>query len=122
MQLRLPTRRHRRARHRADRAQPRRLGVDGRSRRQHGRGAERPKGRANGECTTCTRREHPVSLREPPRKLIHVCCRRVAIRRTGGGTRRCSVKDPVCGMTVEPAKAAATSEYQGQTYYFCSAG
>jgi Cu+-exporting ATPase len=32
------------------------------------------------------------------------------------------VKDPVCGMTVELAKAAATSEYQGQTYYFCSAG
>jgi Cu+-exporting ATPase len=38
-----------------------------------------------------------------------------------GGTRKCSVKDPVCGMTVEPAKAAATSAYQGQTYYFCSA-
>lgn len=30
--------------------------------------------------------------------------------------------DPVCGMTVEPDKAAATHEYQGQTYYFCSKG
>lgn len=29
-------------------------------------------------------------------------------------------KDPVCGMEVEPGKAAATSEHQGQTYYFCS--
>ena len=30
------------------------------------------------------------------------------------------MKDPVCGMTVDAAKAAGTSEYQGQTYYFCS--
>ena len=30
--------------------------------------------------------------------------------------------DPVCGMQVDPAKAAGTSEYQGQTYVFCSAG
>ena len=31
-------------------------------------------------------------------------------------------KDPVCGMTVDEASAAATSEYRGQTYYFCSKG
>lgn len=31
-------------------------------------------------------------------------------------------KDPVCGMTVEEAKAAAKSTYKGQTYYFCSPG
>jgi len=31
-------------------------------------------------------------------------------------------KDPVCQMTVDPKRAAATSEYQGQTYYFCSPG
>ena len=30
--------------------------------------------------------------------------------------------DPVCKMTVEPAKAAAQSSYQGQTYYFCAVG
>ena len=29
-------------------------------------------------------------------------------------------KDPVCGMEVNPEQAAGTSEYQGQTYYFCS--
>jgi Cu+-exporting ATPase len=29
-------------------------------------------------------------------------------------------KDPVCGMMVEPESAAATSEYNGKTYYFCS--
>jgi len=30
--------------------------------------------------------------------------------------------DPVCGMTVIKAKAAATFEYKGTTYYFCSTG
>jgi YHS domain-containing protein len=30
--------------------------------------------------------------------------------------------DPVCKMTVEPAKAAAQSTYQGETYYFCAVG
>ncbi len=32
------------------------------------------------------------------------------------------VKDPVCGMEVDPKTAAAQSEYQGQTYYFCTVG
>lgn len=30
--------------------------------------------------------------------------------------------DPVCGMEVEKATAAAMSEYEGQTYYFCAPG
>jgi P-type Cu+ transporter len=30
--------------------------------------------------------------------------------------------DPVCQMTVEPARAAAQSTYRGQTYYFCAVG
>ena len=30
--------------------------------------------------------------------------------------------DPVCHMTVEIATAHFTSEYNGQTYYFCAAG
>ena len=30
-------------------------------------------------------------------------------------------KDPVCGMQVDERQAAGKSEYQGQTYYFCSA-
>ena len=29
--------------------------------------------------------------------------------------------DPVCGMTVQAERAAATYEYKGQRYYFCSA-
>lgn len=32
------------------------------------------------------------------------------------------VKDPVCGMDVDPKTAAGKSDYQGQTYYFCSPG
>lgn len=30
------------------------------------------------------------------------------------------VRDPVCGMTVDPATAAFEAEHQGTTYYFCS--
>lgn len=30
--------------------------------------------------------------------------------------------DVVCGMQVEPAKAAGSSQYKGRTYYFCSPG
>jgi Cu+-exporting ATPase len=33
-----------------------------------------------------------------------------------------TVKDPVCGMDIDPATAAGKSEYMGQTYYFCSLG
>jgi Cu+-exporting ATPase len=33
-----------------------------------------------------------------------------------------TVKDPVCGMEIDPNTAAGKSEYKGQTYYFCSAG
>ncbi len=31
-------------------------------------------------------------------------------------------KDPVCGMDVDEATAKQTSQYQGQTYYFCAPG
>jgi len=30
--------------------------------------------------------------------------------------------DPVCGMQVDEKQSAAQSEYQGQTYHFCSQG
>src|SRR6266487_2986828 len=30
-------------------------------------------------------------------------------------------KDPVCGMSVDPAKAAGKVQHGGKTYYFCSA-
>lgn len=31
-----------------------------------------------------------------------------------------AVTDPVCGMSVDPAKTAHSSSYNGATYYFCS--
>src|SRR6266404_9227481 len=31
-------------------------------------------------------------------------------------------RDPVCGMTVDPAKAAAHFEHHGETYFFCAKG
>lgn len=30
--------------------------------------------------------------------------------------------DPVCGMEVDEATAQWTSEYKGETYYFCAPG
>ncbi len=30
--------------------------------------------------------------------------------------------DPVCAMEVDEQKAAATSDYKGQTIYFCAKG
>jgi P-type Cu+ transporter len=32
-----------------------------------------------------------------------------------------TVKDPVCGMTVDPQKAKSTYEYHGEVFHFCSA-
>jgi len=33
-----------------------------------------------------------------------------------------TVKDPVCGMTVDPATSPHAHDYAGRTYHFCSAG
>ncbi len=30
--------------------------------------------------------------------------------------------DPVCGMQIDPKKAAAARTHEGQTFYFCSPG
>jgi P-type Cu+ transporter len=39
----------------------------------------------------------------------------------GGGLPAAAVKDPVCGMTVDPASAKHQTEHEGHTYYFCAA-
>lgn len=41
---------------------------------------------------------------------------------TANGNQSAPAKDPVCGMSVDPATAAATREYNGTTYYFCNPG
>ncbi|HYC90290.1 MAG TPA: YHS domain-containing protein [Thermoanaerobaculia bacterium] len=37
-------------------------------------------------------------------------------------TTAATVTDPVCGMTIDPAKAVGSSRHNGQTYHFCSRG
>lgn len=39
-----------------------------------------------------------------------------------GGAISATAKDPVCGMDVDARTARHTSEYAGETYYFCNAG
>jgi Cu+-exporting ATPase len=41
---------------------------------------------------------------------------------TGGVLSASMAKDPVCGMTVDPAKTAHKAEHAGQSYFFCSGG
>lgn len=39
-----------------------------------------------------------------------------------GQPDRARVRDPVCGMSVDPQSAEHRHDYSGRTYYFCSAG
>ena len=48
----------------------------------------------------------------------HSCCG----GHNAGADQSALVKDPVCGMSVDPTTAAATREYNGTTYYFCNPG
>jgi YHS domain-containing protein len=38
------------------------------------------------------------------------------------GAARSYALDPVCGMTVDTARATLTSDYRGNTVYFCAPG
>lgn len=37
-------------------------------------------------------------------------------------TATATVTDPVCGMTIDRARAVGSSRYNGETYHFCSRG
>src|SRR5271166_3398424 len=39
-----------------------------------------------------------------------------------GAAARPTIKDPVCGMAVDPAKSSNRADFGGQAYYFCSVG
>ncbi|MGH7866931.1 MAG: YHS domain-containing protein, partial [Candidatus Dormibacteraceae bacterium] len=41
-------------------------------------------------------------------------------KQEGDAVSRTLVKDPVCGMEVDPGTAVGTFDYQGQKYYFCN--
>jgi YHS domain-containing protein len=64
-------------------------------------GSRRMSGRYRGGCN----RSHRAAL---------------CLRTSEGGIHM--EKDVVCGMQVDPAKAAGSSQYNGKTYYFCSKG
>ncbi|MGD9889920.1 MAG: heavy metal translocating P-type ATPase [Dehalococcoidia bacterium] len=64
----------------------------------------------------------PATIGRPRRSEGDPAMRRPATpaeQEVVGGTT-VKVKDVVCGMEIESEQAAGTSEYQGQTYYFCS--
>jgi len=63
----------------------------------------------------------PVSLAAP--KTVKPVKLRVDVSKakTQEEVEMATVKDPVCGMEIDPKSAAATAEYKGETYYFCSA-
>jgi Cu+-exporting ATPase len=44
----------------------------------------------------------------------HSCCQHAAPVKSVS-----TVKDPVCGMTIDPVTAAATADHEGQSFYFC---
>lgn len=44
----------------------------------------------------------------------------VGMNHTAAHTAHEPALDPVCGMTVDPDRAAGSYEYKGKTYYFCS--
>jgi Cu+-exporting ATPase len=50
-------------------------------------------------------------------KKAHACCGGAK-----GDTLGETVKDPVCGMSVDPHTAAHRADHDGHPYYFCSAG
>jgi YHS domain-containing protein len=49
-------------------------------------------------------------------------CEGVALQLRKESRRTVMEKDVVCGMQIDAAKAAGTSQYKGKTYYFCSKG
>ena len=52
----------------------------------------------------------------------HSCCNAHAADGSKGTHTTAVVKDPVCGMTVDPKTTTHHAECDGATYYFCSAG
>jgi P-type Cu+ transporter len=66
------------------------------------------------------RRWHPRPI--DASRLSHVEEPKVEVGRDGNaGPASERVTDPVCGMTIDPTSAAAHTEHEGTTYYFCSA-
>lgn len=59
---------------------------------------------------------------QPPKPKPGACCGGHGHRHDHEGDAHGSLKDPVCGMDVNPATAKHHAEHAGQDYHFCSAG
>jgi Ala-tRNA(Pro) deacylase len=62
---------------------------------------------------------HHDAIRMPYREFERLAQPTVAEFASG---RRAALTDPVCGTTLEEGTAAARSQHEGETYYFCSQG
>jgi len=61
-----------------------------------------------------------VNMQESARAPGGLICYHDAWRKGAGKGTGIMVKDPVCGMDIEPQDAAASRERMGQTFYLCS--
>jgi len=62
-------------------------------------------------------RAMPLIKSPPPPVTPRVEVREQLVQK---GEAKALVKDPVCGMEIDPETAAGKEDYQGKTYYFCS--
>ncbi|MFC1918174.1 heavy metal translocating P-type ATPase [Chloroflexota bacterium] len=62
----------------------------------------------------------PISLVKTPVIPAGKTKVEVSEHKTEKEERMATVKDPVCGMDIDPNTAAAKEDYQGKTYYFCA--
>jgi Cu+-exporting ATPase len=62
--------------------------------------------------------DHAGHVHNQPSKAGSCCAHQAKSAQPGTSM----VKDPVCGMDVDPATAKHKADHGGQTYYFCSAG
>ncbi len=56
-----------------------------------------------------------------PEKYLSASQKQAIVPAQGGIAPKLD-KDPVCGMSVDPSKAAASVEYENKLYHFCSRG
>ncbi|HET8548441.1 MAG TPA: YHS domain-containing protein [Bryobacteraceae bacterium] len=58
--------------------------------------------------------------RTPEKRVLALLTSAAETAQEGGHLPDEMKRDPVCHMDVEPTRAAGTSKYKGDTYYFCS--
>jgi len=62
----------------------------------------------------------PMTMAKPPSIAAAIPRVEVSEHKMVKEEEMAKVKDPVCGMEIDPNQAAASEKYQGKTYHFCS--